>query len=145
MSRILAIAMRNRPRQPMQLVDSAQISVHSGILGDYRGAQKGRQVTILSESAWRKACRDVGSELPWTLRRANLLIDGIEFDDGWVGASIRIGSVELVVSAETIPCSRMDEQQPGLTAALAPEWRGGICCDVLQPGHIQIGDQIELA
>jgi hypothetical protein len=37
----------------------------------------------------------------------------------------------------------MDEQQPGLTAALTPEWRGGISCDVVKPGDIKIGDQVE--
>ena len=143
MSSIKAIAIKNRPRQEMLAVDSAQITVANGILGDFRGTQRGRQVTIMSESAWQKACRELETDLPWTIRRANLLIDDIEFDATWIGKILRVGEAELVVTGETDPCSRMDEQQPGLTAALTPEWRGGISCDVLKPGDINIGDQVE--
>lgn len=143
MSSIKAIAIKNRPREEMLAVDSAQITVENGILGDFRGTQRGRQVTILSESAWQKACHELDTELPWTIRRANLLVDGIEFDASWIGKTLHVGEVELVVTGETDPCSRMDEQQPGLTAALTPEWRGGISCDVLKPGDINIGDQVE--
>jgi MOSC domain-containing protein YiiM len=142
MSTIKAIAIRNRPRAAMQSIDSAQVSDHGGILGDFRGTQKGRQVTILSESSWQDACQEVAAELPWTTRRANLLIDDVEFDETWVGRRIRIGNLELLVTRETSPCSMMDAQHQGLTAALQTKWRGGICCDVLKPGHIKLGDQI---
>jgi MOSC domain-containing protein YiiM len=143
MSTIKAIAIRNRPRIAMQSIGSAQISVDSGILGDFRGAQKDRQITILSESDWLNACQQLDTELPWTTRRANLLVDGIEFDDSCVGRKLRIGTVELVITRETIPCSMMDAQYQGLTAALATHWRGGICCNVLNPGHIKLGDQVD--
>jgi MOSC domain-containing protein YiiM len=97
MSTIKAIAIRNRPRIAMQSIDSAQISVDHGILGDFRGTQKGRQITILSESDWQNACQQLDTELPWTTRRANLLVDGVEFDESWVGRKLHIGTVELVV------------------------------------------------
>ena len=143
MSTIKAIAIKNLPRAEMQVIDDAQITVANGIQGDFRGSQRGRQVTILSESAWQKTCQELDTELPWTVRRANLLVDNIEFDATWVGKTLRIGQVELVVSGETDPCSRMDQQHHGLTAALTPEWRGGISCDVTKPGEIKIGDQLE--
>jgi MOSC domain-containing protein YiiM len=143
MSRIKAIAIKNRPRADMQSVDSAQITMADGILGDCRGPQHGRQLTILSESAWLRACTELGAELPWTIRRANLLVDDVEFDASYVGRSLRIGEVELLVTEETNPCARMDEQHQGLTAALTADWRGGICCNVSKPGAIKIGDQVE--
>jgi len=143
MSRLKAIAIKKLPRADMEVIDDAQITVANGIVGDFRGSQRGRQVTIMSESAWQRTCREIESELPWTVRRANLLVDDIEFDASWIGKTLHIGEVELVVTGETDPCSRMDAQQPGLTAALTPEWRGGICCDVAKPGDIKIGDQVE--
>ena len=145
MSTIKAIAIKNRPRVPMQQIDHAQVSVDGGISGDFRGSQQGRQVTILSEDVWRKVCAELGADLPWTTRRANLLVDGVEFDASWVGRKIRIGSVGLVVTEETDPCSRMDAQHPGLTAALTPDWRGGVCCNVLKAGDIGVGDAVEFA
>ena len=143
MSSIKAIAIKNRSRVAMQSIDSAQISINSGILGDFRGAQKDRQITILSEDAWLQACREIDVELPWTTRRANLLVDGVEFDESYVNRKVRIGEVELVVTRETTPCSLMDAQQAGLTAALTPDWRGGICCNVVKPGTVKLGDQVE--
>lgn len=145
MSRLKAIAIKKLPRADMEVIDNAQITVANGITGDFRGSQPGRQVTILSESAWQRACGEIDAKLPWTVRRANLLVDDIEFDDGWVGKTLHIGEVELVVTRETDPCSRMDAQQPGLTAALTPQWRGGICCDVVKAGEIKIGDQVEFS
>jgi MOSC domain-containing protein YiiM len=127
----------------MQVIDSAQITVANGILGDFRGTQQERQITILSELAWHKTCAEIDAGLPWTTRRANLLVDGVEFDVSYVGNTVRIGDVELMVTRQTDPCSRMDAQHQGLTAALIPDWRGGICCNVIKPGEIKIGDQIE--
>jgi len=143
MSSIKAIAIKNRPRVAMQSIDSAQIAVAIGILGDFRGSQLQRQVTILSEDSWQKTCADIDHNLPWTTRRANLLVDGVEFDSSYIGKTVRIGMVELAITGETLPCSMMDAQYPGLTAALIPYWRGGVCCKVIQPGEIKIGDQVE--
>lgn len=145
MSRISAIAIRKSSREAMQSIGSAQVTVDNGILGDFRGAQPNRQITILSKTQWQMTCADVETELPWTTRRANLLVDGIEFDQSFVGKTVHIGDVKLVVAEETAPCSRMDQQHPGLTAALTPAWRGGICCNVVSPGQIKIGDRVEFA
>ena len=143
MSSIKAIAIKDHPRVAMQSIDSVRVDVASGIRGDFRGSQRNRQVTILSEIAWQRACAEVGAELPWTLRRANLLVDGVEFDPSYVGRRVRIGEVELEVTEEMGPCTRMDAQYAGLTAALEIEWRGGVCCKVLQPGELSVGDTIE--
>jgi len=143
MSSVKAIAIKNRSRVAMQTIDSAQINIANGILGDFRGTQLDRQITILSESAWSKACAELDAELPWTVRRANLLVDDVEFDASFVGKSVSIGRVELLITQETNPCSLMDAQHQGLTAALTPKWRGGICCKVVKPGEIKIGDRVE--
>lgn len=145
MSKIQAIAIKNRPRVPMQPIDSATITVANGILGDFRGAQLGRQITILSEDTWNKVCGELEADLPWTTRRANLLVDGVEFSEAFLGKRVHIGDVELVVTEETDPCSNMDAQHQGLTAALTPDWRGGICCNVVKGGDIKIGDTVEFA
>ena len=145
MSSVKAIAIKHRPRAAMQTIDTARVAVDSGIAGDFRGSQRDRQITILSEAAWQKACGELDADLPWTFRRANLLIDGVEFDQSFVGRTLRIGEVELEVTEETDPCSRMDAQHAGLTAALTPDWRGGVCCKVLSPGEIRIGDAVEFA
>jgi MOSC domain-containing protein YiiM len=101
-------------------------------------------VTILSESAWQTVCESINADLAWTIRRANLLVDGVEFSAADVGKTVRIGDVELKITRETSPCSRMDQQHQGLTAALIPDWHGGVCCNVITAGTIQIGDPVEI-
>jgi MOSC domain-containing protein YiiM len=139
-----SIAIKTTSRAPMQEQDGAEITIDKGITGDFRGSAKDRQVTILSESAWQKACNTIGSDLAWTTRRANMLVNGVEFAADDVGKTVRIGEVSLKIMQETKPCSLMDQQHQGLKAALIPQWRGGVCCNVLTPGSIQVGDHIKI-
>jgi len=145
MSQLKSIAIKSTSRADMQTLQSAEITVAKGITGDFRGSQVDRQVTILSESSWQKACEAVNTDLPWTIRRVNLLIDGVEFSAADFGKTIRIGDAELKITRETNPCARMDQQHQGLTAALTPDWRGGVCCNVVTAGKIRIDDQVEIA
>ena len=81
--------------------------------------------------------------MPWTARRANLLVRGVELPKA-AGAVIAIGDVRLQVMLETDPCSRMEEQCPGLREALTPDWRGGVCCRVLTGGTVSAGDVVTI-
>jgi len=139
-----SIAIKTTARASMQEQDSAEITIERGITGDFRGSAKDRQITILSETAWHKACDTIGSDLSWTTRRGNLLVNGVEFSADDVGKTVRIGKARLKIMQETKPCSLMDQQYQGLTGALTPEWRGGVCCNVLTEGSIRVGDSIEI-
>jgi len=144
MSQLKSIAIKSIAKADMQTLQNAEITIARGITGDFRGSQADRQITILSESAWQKACESINAELPWTLRRANLFVDGVEFSAADVGKTVRIGDVKLKITRETNPCSLMDKQHPGLTTALTPDWRGGVCCKVIAAGAIQVGDTVEI-
>ena len=143
MGRLTGIARRAAKRAPMQTLDHAEISRATGVALDFRGKPGSRQVTVLSAAAWQEACAEVGRDLPWTTRRANLLVDGIELPKT-PGAIIRIGGARLKITGEVDPCSRMEEQCPGLKAALQPDWRGGVTCTVLDGGTVAVGDEVML-
>jgi MOSC domain-containing protein YiiM len=141
MGTVIGIARRESKRAVMETLESAIISDETGVADDFRGTSNLRQVTLLSSMVWNKVCQEVNSDLPWTTRRANLLIDGLEFPQQ-KGELLKIGEVLLQITMEMKPCYRMDEQFTGLKEALKPEWRGGICCKVLHGGSVTIGDQI---
>ena len=141
---LTSIAIKTTARAPMQEQEGAEITIEKGITGDFRGAAGDRQISILSKSAWLQACKTVGTDLPWTTRRANLLVEGIEFSEADVGKTVRIGNVSLKVTQETNPCSLMDELHQGLKSALTPDWLGGVCCSVITPGKIRVGDNVEI-
>jgi len=77
------------------------------------------------------------------MRRANVMVSGIRLE-GVRGQVLRLGGVRIRVWGETRPCERMDEQCPGLTAALDPHWRGGVYGVVLDDGDVRVGDAVAL-
>jgi MOSC domain-containing protein YiiM len=144
-STLINIAFRTTSKASMQTCDQANISLTKGVEQDFRGSAKNRQVTILSTVDWLQVCKEIDADLPWTIRRANLLVDKLTFSQADVGKTLRIGDIELEITRETDPCSRMDDQHQGLKSALMSEWRGGVCCKVIKAGSLKVGDSVELS
>ena len=145
---LAGIARHARSRAPMEVVDHAAVTLEAGIAGDFRGAMKGkphrRQVTLMERGDWDAAMAEVGHNIPWQERRANLLVDGLDLPQTR-GVRLRIGAdVVLEVTRETDPCDRMEALAEGLRAALTPDWRGGICTMVVSGGAIAVGDTIRI-
>lgn len=143
MGTLLAIARKPKPRAPMELLETASLSRNAGLAGDVRGAIEGRQVTIVFEEDWEAACAALGEDVSWILRRANLLVRGIE-NPKRASVRIQIGDAVFEVTEETAPCSVMHKQHKGLRAALKPDWRGGVSCAVIAGGEIRVGDAVTL-
>lgn len=143
MGEVIGIAYREKPRAPMQNVAQSEITVEAGLAGDCRGTMRGRQVTVLTEEGWRAACAELGEELPWTTRRANLLVRGVDLT-GRVGTRLRVGEAVLVITDACDPCSVMEKARKGLRRALIPGWRAGATCRVARSGLVQVGDRAEL-
>lgn len=143
MGRLTGIARREKKRAPMQTLEQAEVSEQTGVAKDSRGKPGNRTVTVISARAWREVCAELGQDIPWTTRRANLLVDDIDLPKS-EGAIIDIGEVRLQVTMEVDPCFRMDEKVDGLTEALKPDWRGGVGCIVLQSGSVSIGDAVKI-
>ncbi|MFZ3484665.1 MOSC domain-containing protein [Sphingomonas sp. 3-13AW] len=133
----------------MEVLDRAEVSVEAGIAGDHRGRRKPggtgrRQVTLMERGDWEAATAEVGRDLPWQERRANLLVDGFDLPQV-PGTRLRIGTqVVLEITYECDPCARMDALVPGLREAMLPDWRGGACTRVLTGGAIAVGDTIRI-
>lgn len=147
--RLLGIARRAARRAPMEEISAGHISQAAGLEGDFKGAKyPRRQITIVSREAWEAAClalTDLAGPvpLPWTARRANLLVEGVALPRA-AGGLIAVGDVELEVTGQTYPCARMEEVHRGLLKALAPDWRGGVTCRVRVGGDIRVGDEVRV-
>jgi len=128
----------------MKEVDSALTVIGTGLEGDHfcKTTSK-RQITILSKESWEKTCQELGKELDPKFRRANLLIDGIEFIPFDLGRILSIGKVRISIEGETKPCRVMDDAEEGLKDALKSMMRGGIFGKVLKGGQIKVGDTVE--
>jgi len=143
--KVLGMQRKEKVRGELEPIERANVTVDKGIEGDARGVLKNAQITIVSKEAWAAAMADLQPtrEVDWTDRRANIFVDGMEFNES-TGARITVGAVELEVMSETDPCAMMDAAYPGLKDALIPDWRGGCRTRVVKGGTIKLGDTITM-
>ena len=141
--KLLAIAVKSTEDGNMHLLEEAEVTTASGIANDPKGKKPSRQVTVVSAESWAAVCKELGKDVPWTLRKANLLIDGISLPES-KGKTLTVGEVEMQITFETTPCHVMDEGEEGLKNALIPDWRGGVLCKVIKEGNIKCGDLVTL-
>lgn len=175
---VVGLAVRGARRAPMimtrQLVitPAGSVTAHietsgegttGAIITDHKGQRLAeRALTILSHEAWQQACarlaettdqpKPASAVLPWTARRANVLIEGLTLP--YVrGARVQFTHADgrpgplTELTRPTTPCTRMDEAAAGLRRALgrsedAPAGRGGITVRILEGGTISLGDRI---
>ena len=150
--RLGGIARHERPRGAIETLSRVHVSRAEGLHGDFRGAIRPgksgrRQVSLITAEGWAAALAELGAEhaaLAWHVRRANLLVTGLQLPRE-PGRVIAIGaSLRIETTCECDPCSRMEEILPGLKAALLPDWRGGVLGRVISDGEIAVGDLVRI-
>jgi MOSC domain-containing protein YiiM len=127
-------------RGPMDAQSTAQVCARAGLLDnvDQRGF---RQITIISQEQWQTVTAAMGVEAEPSVRRANLLVSGINLKKSG-GKVLVIGTCQLKVNGETRPCERMDQALPGLRTALDSHWTGDVYTEVLNDAVIPTGDKV---
>ncbi|GIK17705.1 MAG: molybdenum cofactor biosynthesis protein [Planctomycetota bacterium] len=138
--RVVGIAVRTGPGAPMKELDEVLAATDGGLAGDNPSSPR-RGVTLISQPQWRKANEELGSDLPWHTRRANVLVDAPSLGD-LIGTTIALGNVLVRVEGETKPCAVMDAAQAGLLNALKPDGRGGVHGHILAGGLIRVGAEV---
>jgi MOSC domain-containing protein YiiM len=142
--RLAGIARHAERRGPIETLTSVRLTPEAGVEGDRNGPKNKRQVTLIEANDWAAAIAEVGADLPWWARRANLLVEDFDLPHGG-DVRIRIGAdVVIELKIEIDPCERMDELVPGLREALVPDWRGGAGGKVVTGGIIAIGDIVRI-
>lgn len=141
--KVAALALRTKPKGPMQEVHSVTAIANKGLMGDV-AARPDRGITLLSAAQWRDVTRELRADLPWHTRRANVLVDAGSLEH-LIGKTVCVGAIEVRVEAETEPCGLMDRLHDGLRKALTPECRGGVYGRITRGGKIKIGDAVSIA
>jgi MOSC domain-containing protein YiiM len=138
--KVLGIALRGPNNGKMTLVDEAAATVDGGLNGDVEPSPH-RGVTFIAAGQWEQVTRELGADLPWHTRRANVLVDATGLGH-LIGRRIRVGEVEVQIKAVTEPCGLMDKLHDGLRQALVPDARGGVYGRVVKGGSLRVGDEI---
>jgi MOSC domain-containing protein YiiM len=125
----------------MDPVSSGELVAGHGLRGsaNYGGR---RQVTIIAAERWVDIVNRLGADVDPIVRRANVLVSGIELADTR-DRVLRVGSCRLRIGGETRPCERMEEAHPGLQEVMRADWGGGAWAQVETGGTLHVGDTVE--
>ena len=139
---IKAMSVRIAHGQPPKLIDCASAQIDGHLDGDHGKSVK-RGITFISAKQWQDVCNEIGEDLPWQTRRANVLVeaDSLKY---LIGKEIMAGSIKLIIHEETKPCNLMDTYHSKLQDALQTECRGGVLGQVIEAGELKIGDEIAI-
>ena len=110
---IAGIARHAFPKAPMEVIDAGRYHHRGRAARRFArrtvkpGGRGRRQVTLIERGDWDAAMAEVGHNIGWQERRANLLVDGLDLPQV-PGTRLRIGDVVLEITRQTDPCERME-------------------------------------
>lgn len=140
MGKIEQIWIKRFHRGPMDPVTHGTLVAGQGLLDSANQGGR-RQVTLIARERWALAVQSMGIHIDPILRRANVLVAGIDLENTRTRI-LQVGGCRLLIRGETRPCERMDEAVPGLQNALDTHWGGGAFAEILQGGEITAGDDV---
>jgi len=106
-------------------------------------APAGRAVTLIAAEAVEALESDHGISLEAAATRRNVLTRGIDLN-ALVGRRFRVGDVECEGVELCEPCLHLESMtQTGVINGLVH--RGGLNADILNDGHISVGDPVVVA
>ena len=149
--KLLAIAIAQQAKGPMENFDSIEVVAGEGLRGDRYGAGIGaaqfrgrrspeKEVTLIASEAIESANDEFNYTIDHLLTRRNLLTEGVQLND-LVGKTFRVGEVVLKGLELCEPCGYLEKRTfRGIKTALKK--RGGLRCCVIEGGQIQVGDVV---
>jgi MOSC domain-containing protein YiiM len=135
--RVVHLFRAPKRRAPMEELPSVEAVKDTGFKGCAHARPGGkRQVLVV----------DVESlgvfQLSPGIIRENITTEGLDVNALPLGQKLRMGAVNLEVSAVCDPCEQIEALRPGLQVEL--HGRRGMLCRVLTSGTLRRGDPIEL-
>ena len=135
MARVLHLFRAPKRRAPMEELASAEVVKDAGFEGCAHARPGNRQVLLVDAET-------LGVfQLQPGITRENVTTEGLGVNGLAIGQRLRLGEVELEVSAVCDPCEQIEARRPGLRAEM--QGRRGMLCRVLTGGTLQRGDVIE--
>ena len=136
--KIVDIRLNVARRQPMSVVESAEVKAGEGLVGD-RHAKAGstRQILMMD-----RAIMEALEVEPGQLRE-NITVEGVSLFGLQKGQKLRVGDgLEFQIGELCDPCENMDHIRPGLREKI--EGQRGLFVTPLSSGTVNVGDEVTL-
>lgn len=143
------IGLRPGRREPINTVESCEVDIHSGLLGDrYQSGPDGKRMVTLIQAEHLETMAKIlrRPSIDPALLRRNIVVSGINllaFKAPGEQLKFLIGTAVLQATGVCHPCSRMEENL-GEGGYNAMRGHGGINATVVLSGTIQLGDSVRL-
>ncbi len=136
--KIVDIRLNVASRQPMTVVDQAEVEAGVGLIGD-RHAKAGSRRQILMMD---KAVMDTLEVDPGQLRE-NITVEGVSLFGLKEGQTLIVGAdLEFKIGELCDPCDNMNHIRPGLREKI--EGQRGLFVTPLGSGTVNVGDNVSV-
>ncbi len=146
MSQIFKLGITKINNQKIEEVDRAELLSGKGIVGDrhfHENNSVRSQVTLIESENIDYYNNKFKTNYSYLDFRRNVVTRGIELNN-LVGKSLYIGSVEITGHDLCRPCKHLEEMLQGKNIIKEFLRRGGLRCEILTSGIINIGDEIKV-
>ena len=114
--------------------------------GDGRFQLDGCAVTLVAAEALDAVRGETGIDVSDGRHRRNVVVEGFgQGMDDLLGASVAVGDARLRPTRRRPPCAHVESLAGADGLASALRNRGGLCCDVVEPGRVAVGDAVSVA
>lgn len=139
MGKILGICVSEKRGTEKHGIKEANLVKDWGIEGDAHGGKWHRQVSLLSFEKI-EAFRAKGAEVEFGAFGENLIVEGYDLRALPVGTRFQIGDVILELTQIGKECHSHCQIYKRMGDCIMP--REGVFAEVIEPGHIKVGDEI---
>ena len=146
MSEVYKIGITNKNNQKIKEVNSINVLVNKGVLGDRHFKEFNdpyNQLSLIESENIDYYNTKFGLNIPYIDFRRNIITKGIQLNN-LVGKKFQIGKVELEGIDLCRPCRHLSEvlNQDNIIKEFLR--RGGLRCQILSSSSIEVGDKIKV-
>ena len=146
MPKVFKICISPKPDQRMEDIHTVTTIAGKGIVGDRyfsKDNDKNHQLTLIESENIDFYNKKFSTNFSYLDFRRNLITKNIQLND-LVGKKLSIGQIDIEVHDLCRPCKYLQESLGKDNIVKEFLRRGGLRCEILVSGNIQVGDEIRV-
>ena len=146
MSKVIKLGIAKNNNQKIQEVNEIKLLFGKGVVGDrhfHENNDVRSQVTLIESENIDYYNNKFKTNYPYIDFRRNVVTNGIQLND-LVGKKLLIGNVEVQGHDLCRPCKHLEETLKGQDIIKEFLRRGGLRCEILKSGTVNIEDEIKV-